>query len=422
MKIAVIGFGAAAIGLLERLKDSDHQIHVFEKSKDIFSSSISGIRADGKLFVSTEMGGDIYIDPLLQRRFVDYYINFTDGKQVEKGRSFASEVYYRKFYEKGFLPVSSDFFHIGTDQLKEVLYNIYDQFSRSKNIAFRFSHEVTDLRVTSNGVLLNGSEEFDLAIVAVGRSGHKLINKTISLYPELVKNNTKVDLGIRYELPNHIVDELNREMYEFKVKYKSRTGYMVRTFCNNPSGFVVTENYGDFTTVNGHAKMREKSSNTNFAILASLVLTEPFNDPIGYGSYIAKLSNLLAGEGKVILQTYSHFKESKRTKNLYRVHPTLEPEKFILGDVNLAFPRRIIESIIDFIENLNTVIPGVANNDNLVYAPEIKFYSNRLSNQVSQQLKFIGDCSGATRSIIYATAHGYMLGEALLSGNFNIDI
>lgn len=422
MKIAVIGFGAAAIGLLERLKNSDHQIHVFEKSKDIFSSSISGIRADGKLFVSTEMGGDIYIDPLLQRRFVDYYINFTNAKQVEKGRSFASEVYYRKFYEKGFLPVSSDFYHIGTDQLKEVLCNIYDQLSHSKNITFHFSQEVTDLRVTNKGVLLNDSEEFDLAIVAVGRSGHKLINRTISLYPELVKNNTKVDLGIRYELPNHIVDELNREMYEFKVKYKSRTGYMVRTFCNNPSGFVVTENYGDFTTVNGHAKMREKSSNTNFAILASLVLTEPFNDPIGYGSYIAKLSNLLAGEGKVILQTYSHFKESKRTKNLYRVHPTLEPEKFILGDINLAFPRRIIESIIDFIENLNTVIPGVANNDNLVYAPEIKFYSNRLNNQVSQQLKFIGDCSGATRSIIYATAHGYMLGEALLSGNFNIDI
>jgi len=157
-------------------------------------------------------------------------------------------------------------------------------------------------------------------------------------------------------------------------------------------------------------------------LLVSLVLTEPFNDPIGYGSYVAKLSNLLAGEGKVILQTYSHFKESKRTKNLYRVQPTLEPDKYILGDINLAFPRRIIESIIDFIENLNTVIPGVANNDNLVYAPEIKFYSNRLNNQVSSRLKFIGDCSGATRSIIYATAHGYLMAEAILANNFNVDI
>lgn len=422
MRIAVIGFGAAAIGLLEKLKDTSHEVHVFEKSNDIYSSSISGIRADGKLFVSTEMGGEIFIDPTLQRRFVEYYINFTNKREVETGNSFASEDYYRKFYEKGFLPVSSQFFHIGTDQLKEVLYNIYEQFCKSKNIYFHFSTEVTEVTDLHDGVMVNGTERFDMAVVAVGRSGHKLINRTITEYPHLIENNTKVDLGIRYELPNHIVDAINREMYEFKVKYKSRTGYMVRTFCNNPSGFVVTENYGDFTTVNGHAKMREKSGNTNFAILASLVLTEPFNDPIGYGSYIAKLSNLLAGEGKVLLQTYSHFKESKRTKNLYRVHPTLEPEKYILGDVNLAFPRRIIESIIDFIENLNAVIPGVANNDNLVYAPEIKFYSNRLNNQISEHLKFIGDCSGATRSIIYATAHGYLMAEAIMANNFNADI
>ncbi len=422
MKIAVIGFGAAAIGLLEKLRDNSYQVDVFEKSSDIYSSSISGIRADGKLFVSNEMGGEIYIDPLVQHRFVDYYINFTDKKEVETGKSFASALYYQKFYEKGFLPVSSEFFHIGTDQLKEVLFNIYEHFKRSSNIRFHFNTEVTHLEVVSDGVLINDEQKFDLAVVAVGRSGHKLINKTISQYPELILNNTRVDLGIRYELPNHIVDDLNREMYEFKVKYKSRTGYMVRTFCNNPSGFVVTENYGDFTTVNGHAKMREKSSNTNFAILASLVLTEPFNDPIGYGSYIAKLANLLAGSGKVILQTYSHFKESKRTKNLYRVLPTLEADKYILGDINLAFPRRIIESIIDFIENLNTVIPGVANNDNLVYAPEIKFYSNRLNNRASERLKFIGDCSGATRSIIYATAHGYLLGECILNNSYNIDI
>ncbi len=194
---------------------------------------------------------------------------------------------------------------------------------------------------------------------------------------------------------------------------------MVRTFCNNPSGFVVTENYGDFLTVNGHAKMLEKSTNTNFAILTSLKFTEPFNDPIGYGSYIAKLSNLLAGEDKVILQTYSHFKESRRTKNLYRVLPTLDPKSFILGDVNLVFPRRIIESIIDFVENLDKVIPGVANNDNLVYAPEIKFYSNRLNNKSMQHIKFAGDCSGATRSIIYATAHGYLIGEAILANQFS---
>ncbi len=414
MKIAVVGFGAATIGFLEKIKDTAHEIHVFEKSKDIYSSSISGIRADGKLFVSSEMGGDIEIDLDLQKVLVDYYLNHTDNKQVETGSSFRNKEFYKRFYEHGFQPISSDFYHIGTDQLKEVLYNIFENFKKYKNIHFHFDHPIDDVTMTGDKSQVNQIGEFDLAVVAVGRSGHKLINRLIAKYPDLVLDNTKVDLGIRYELPNHIVEEINREMYEFKVRYKSKTGYMVRTFCNNPSGYVVTENYGDFTTVNGHAKMREKSDNTNFAILTTLVLTEPFNDPIGYGSYIAKLSNLLAGENRVILQTYSHFKDSKRTKNLYRVKPTLSEQNFILGDINLAFPRRIMESIIDFIERLELVIPGIANNDNLVYAPEIKFYSNKLNNQLYPQLKVIGDCSGATRSIIYATAHGYMLGEEIL--------
>nr|MBC8488283.1 NAD(P)/FAD-dependent oxidoreductase [Bacteroidota bacterium] len=115
-----------------------------------------------------------------------------------------------------------------------------------------------------------------------------------------------------------------------------------------------------------------------------------------------------------ILQTYSHFKGSKRTKNLYRVHPTLPENEYILGDINLAYPRRIIESIIDFAENLNKVVPGITHPDNLVYAPEIKFYTNTLNNDIFKNLKFIGDCSGYTRSIIYATAHGYLMAGNIL--------
>ena len=414
MKIAIVGFGAAAIGFIEKMKNTDHELHIFEKSKDIYSSSISGIRADGKLFVSKGMGGDLDVDIKLQKQFVDYYIDHSDTKTVETGKSFSNDGYYKKFYEKGFLPVSADFYHIGTDQLKQVLYNIYEDFSSHKNVHFHFNSQITDINPTNKNVVLNGSDSFDKVVIGVGRSGHKLVNNLTKKHSDLILDNTNVDIGIRYELPNHIVEELNKEMYEFKVKYKSKTGYMVRTFCNNPSGYVVTENYGDFFTVNGHAKLHEKSKNTNFAILTTVKLTQPFNDPIGYGSHIAKLTNILAGENKVILQTYNHFKNSKRTKNLYRVVPTLEKEKYILGDINLAFPRRIIESIVDFIENLDTIIPGVANPDNLVYAPEIKFYSNKINNNKFSNLKFMGDCSGATRSIIYATAHGYMIAEELL--------
>jgi len=413
-KIAIIGFGAAAIGFIEKIKDHNFEIHVFEKSKDIYSTSISGIRADGKLFVSAEMGGDIFINTELQKKLVDYYISHTDSSTVETGNSFKNSDYYNKFYAKGFQPIAADFYHIGTDQLKEVLYNIFESFKKHSNVHFHFDQEITDIKILNDKIQLSNSEVFDKVLVAVGRSGHKLIKQIITDYPELITDSSKVDLGIRYEVPNHIVADLNKEMYEFKILYKSKTGYMVRTFCNNPSGYVVTENYEDFTTVNGHAKLKDKSKNTNFAILVTIQLTEPFNDPIGYGSYIAKMSNLLAGDNKVILQTYSHFKNSKRTKNLYRVLPTLDNDKYILGDVNLAFPRRIMESIIDFIENLNDVVPGIANPDNLVYAPEIKFYSNALDNNKYESLKFAGDCSGATRSIIYATAHGYLVAEEFI--------
>ncbi|MCF8364871.1 MAG: hypothetical protein K9H16_03765 [Bacteroidales bacterium] len=413
MKIAIIGFGAAAIGLIDRIKKTDHEIHVFERSKDIYSSSISGIRADGKLFVSKDMGGDLNVDTDLQKKLVDFWIEKTGNGEYETGSSFRNPDYYKAFYQKGFQPVLSDFFHLGTDQLKQVLFNIYEEYRSLAKVNFHFNCPVTEVKLAGEQVSLDDYGLFEMVYVAVGRSGHKLIKAIITSYPEIILDSTRVDIGIRFELPNHIVEALNKEMYEFKVKYKSKTGYMVRTFCNNPLGYVVPENYGDFITVNGHARIKQKSKNTNFAILTTVQLTEPFNDPIGYGSNIAKLSNMLGGD-KVILQTYSHFKNSKRTKNLYRVEPTLDSKHYILGDINLAYPRRIIESIIDFVENLDHVIPGVAAADNLVYAPEIKFYSNLLNNQTFGNLKFIGDCSGSTRSIIYATAHGYIMGEELL--------
>ncbi|MBM3435566.1 MAG: NAD(P)/FAD-dependent oxidoreductase [Bacteroidetes bacterium] len=413
MRIAIIGFGAAAIGFIEKMKSSGHEIHVFEKSRDIYSTSISGIRADGKLFVSKEMGGELDVDLTLQKMLVDFWISKTGNGEYERGSSFKNPRYYKEFYERGFQPVISDFYHLGTDQLKKVLFNIFEEYRAFTDIHIHFESPVTDIEVKGKKVHIDNYGRFDKVIVAVGRSGHKLIKAMIRKYSQLVLDSTRVDIGVRFELPDHIVEDLNREMYEFKVKYKSKTGYMVRTFCNNPSGFVVTEHYGDFTTVNGHARIKGESKNTNFAILTTVQLTEPFNDPIGYGSNIAKMSNILGGD-RVILQTYSHFVDSKRTKNLYRVKPTLPEDKYILGDINLAYPRRIIESIIDFAENLNKVIPGITHPDNLVYAPEIKFYSNTLNNHEFGNLKFIGDCSGFTRSIIYATAHGYLMAEEIL--------
>lgn len=181
MKIAIVGFGAAAIGYFERMKDTEHELHVFEKSADIYSTSISGIRADGKLFVSAEMGGDIEIPMDLQKQFVDFYINHSSG-QVETGASFKNPQYYKRFYESGFLPITADFYHIGTDQLKQVLFNIFEDYKSRKNIRFYFENEVKVIDFQGESVILDNEHTFDKVVVAAGRSGHVLVKDIITKF------------------------------------------------------------------------------------------------------------------------------------------------------------------------------------------------------------------------------------------------
>lgn len=425
--LAIIGFGAATIGFLKRLieegKDKKYNIDIYEKGEDLENAGFGGLKYDGKLFISKEMGGDLDIPIATQKKIVEFYLQKSgfakfDSKNkliisndLEKGNSFENKELYKKFYHFGFDPVRSHFFHLGTDILIDTIKAIYEDLSNLKNINFKFGEEVKKIVFNNKKitVLSDKSEQiYDKVVVAVGRRGHKLVSEIVNNHPNLVLSNDKVDLGIRLELPNHVVDYLNKEMYEFKVRLKTKTGYIVRTFCNNPGGEVTLEKYDDFYTVNGHANTHKKTSNTNFAVLVTHSFTQPFNDPIGYGSYIAKLSNILAGGNKVILQCYEDFIISKRTKKLGRVEPTLDANNYILGDLNLALPRRTTESIIDFLERLENVVPGVTYPDNLLYGTEVKFYANKIDNKVLPNLKIIGDCSGWTRSITYATSHGYL--------------
>ncbi len=418
MKIGVIGFGAAAIGFLHETKDKSHEIHILESSKDIYSSSISGIRSDGKLFVSTGMGGDIEIPVEMQKETVNFYLDKlseSEKKEVKTGVSFdRNSQFFEKFYSKGFEPVNAAFYHIGTNHLKDLLGRVYDELLKYRNLHFHFETKIDSIELKGEKITVKGNsfvDDFDYVVVAAGRSGHSLIKKIATAYPELVTSGNIVDIGIRYELPDHVVERLNDEMYEFKVRMRTKTGYMVRTFCNNPSGKVVLEEYEDFVTVNGHSNSNGSSENTNFAVLCSTSFTEPFNDPIGYGTYISKLGNILAGGRKVIVQTYGDFLDNKRTKRTGRVKPTLPDDSHILGDINLVLPRRIAISISEFIGKLGEVVPGIIYPDNLMYAVEVKFYSNKIDNTKYKNLKFIGDCSGHTRSITYATCHGRMIGK-----------
>jgi len=434
-KLGVVGFGASSIGYIYGLIESgrlkDYEVVVFERGKDHMHNTISGVRMDGKIFISKSMGGEIDVPLEIQEKIVEFYLLHSgfkptvgkekgtiaylrsferNGRKIEFGESFADETVYRKFYHHGFEPVKAYFFHLGTDVLRETNHNIYEYFKSFDNIHFEFDTVVGDVDLGPPHVVHTnkGSFSFDELVIAVGRSGHKLMDRLKEKYPHLVKENHFVDIGVRYEVPNHVMEKYF-DMYEVKVRYKTKTGYLCRLFCQNPAGKVVLEKYDDFTTVNGYSDTFHKTENTNFAILVTTRFTEPFNDPTGYGVNLAKLANILAGDKrKVILQTYGDFKEYRRTKRLGRVRPTLDEEGYILGDANLVFPAKIRESLVDFVENLDKVVEGVAYFDNLLYAVEVKFYSNKFLNDIVEDLHVVGDCSGWTRSIQYATSMGYM--------------
>lgn len=418
-KIGIVGFGQQTIGFIQGLIDSnkihEFEIHIFEKSKDIFSSSISGIRQDGKLFISNSMGGDDYRilnDLNLQKKIVNLYKQFSELNDFEQTniehKKFQS--LKKQFFKYGFQLIESKFYHIGTDVLTKFLTNIFNEYSKYPNIHFHFNNKIIDIEFNDRFNLIKEDEQvlqFDYVIIQVGRSGHNLITNLKEKFPNLIQDSHVVDLGIRYEIPNFIVEELNNELYEFKLKYKTKNGLIVRTFCNNPSGFVVTEEYEDFTTVNGHSKQYEKSNNTNFAILVTHSFTHPFKDSTQYGINIQKQQNILqGGKDKVILQTFGDFVNGKRTKKLFSVHPTLDENKFVLGDINLVIPRKTSEQILEFLYQLDFLVDGISNENNLMYQVEVKFYSNKVIN--TDRLKFIGDCSGWTRSIVHQSVHGYI--------------
>jgi len=319
----------------------------------------------------------------------------------------------KDFYNNNMYLLPQKTLHLGTDQLHEVNESMLNYFSRTIgsngiHLGFHFDENVNVER------LMKMTDEFDLVIVAVGRSGASLINDIITINPELVMSSSKVDIGIRFELPSELetIKKLDTELYEWKVKYITSNGLTVRTFCHNPHGFVVKESFDvlgeKISIVNGHSKKNEKSNNTNLAMLVTQEFTSPFNNSILYGKIVSQQANLLAGSAdKVILQTLGDFKNKKRTKRMFRVLPTLPNDQYLLGDLTYALPARTYEALIEFIEKLSIVVPEISNYDNLVYGVETKFYGTKLKN--TEKLAFIGDCSGHTRSIVSAACSGYFL-------------
>jgi uncharacterized FAD-dependent dehydrogenase len=270
-------------------------------------------------------------------------------------------------------------------------------------------------------VLEDGTEIYARYVVlGVGRTGSNWLRQTLVKYGVEFSNN-KVDVGVRVETNNIIMDEINKYLYEGKFIYTTSVGTQVRTFCSNPNGHVVIENHEGVMICNGHSFHDEKlgSKNTNFALLVSHEFDTPFKDPNEYAMEISRLANKLSG-GSVIVQNYGDILQGRRStkKRIDEgfVKPTLK--EAVPGDLSLILPYKTMKSLIEMIEVLNNVTPGIASSHTLFYGVEAKFYSDRVkvSNEFETKIDNLfvgGDGAGITRGLAQSAANGIYIARVI---------
>ena len=404
----------------------------------------AGAFSDGKLSLYNEEDDDIYVGGNLHKyigvdetkKVIDYtdkiYLKFGADPSLE-GVKYKDEVakIRKKSEKQGINLIDIPIRHLGTEKAHE-LYGRLEKYLEENNITMMFETEVKDLIIQDNvvrGVVTKSAKEkdselqeffSDRVIIAVGRKGANWLSEMCKKYAIETRAGV-VDIGIRYELPDNVMKDINKYMYEGKFigrpyPFKDK----VRTFCQNPSGFVSSEVYdNNLTLVNGHSYKDKKSTNTNLAILVSHNFTHPFNKPIEYGRNVAKNLNEL-GQGNVVVQRLGDINRGKRTwqEELDRntVVPTLKSA--VPGDITFAIGYRTMTDILQFIKEMDKIIEGFANPDNLLYGPEIKFYSNKVSINENFEtsvkgLYSIGDGGGMTRGLMMASASGVQMARII---------
>jgi uncharacterized FAD-dependent dehydrogenase len=314
--------------------------------------------------------------------------------------------------------------HLGSECLPGYISDMVE-YIRSKGVVIHTSEEARDVIIEDGrvkGLLTNRKKYFaDNVILAPGRVGADWIGM-LALKYGIDRSQRGIEVGLRIEVHNDIMQDLCEVIYDptffiQTTKYDDQT----RTFCTNSGGFVSLENYSHFVCVNGHAYQHKKSDNTNFAFLSKVVLTEPVTDNQAYGESIGSLASLIGG-GKPILQRFGDLKRGRRStwhrvKKGY-ISPTLT--EVVCGDIAMALPERILTNIIEGLDKLNRVVPGVSNDETLLYAPEIKFFATQIdtTNDLETKIKGMyvsGDGAGVAGNIVSAGATGLMAAKAIVA-------
>ena len=394
----------------------------------------AGAFSDGKLSLSCEVGGDLpsLIGEELAQQTIDYtdgiYLEFGADPHVEGvGDPEAVKDIRKRAIQAGLKLVDCPIRHLGTEKARQLYLDIQNYLA-GHGVELLFGYECTDLILegeTCRGVTLtDGKTTLEVfaprTVVATGRRGADWLERLCAEHGIAHEPGT-VDIGVRVEVRSEIMEQVNNVLYESKlIGYPKPFKNKVRTFCQNPGGFVSQENYdNDLAVVNGHSFKELKSDNTNLAILCSHNFTEPFNQPIAYAQKVGELTNML-GDGRILVQRFGDILDGKRTwqKELARsnLRPTL-PDA-VAGDITAAMPYRAMVNIIHFIQAVDHVVPGFASIETLLYSPELKFYSNRVKmdpqfNTSIAGLHCLGDSSGWTRGLMMASAMGVLMGRRL---------
>lgn len=386
----------------------------------------AGTLSDGKYNITTQFGGDLheYVGPAKAMELMEYVddVLCSMGGADAKLYSTASSELKTVALQNDLHLLEAKVRHLGTDRNVMILGRIFDYIK--DRIDMEFYTEISSVIRQDNGEFLvttSKNEEFictDL-ILATGRSGSKWISKVCDSMDIEMKQN-RVDIGVRVELPAEVFKHITDDVYESKIVYKTdKYNDMVRTFCMNPYGEVVSENTNGIVTVNGHSYSDPAlhTENTNFALLVSNKFTEPFEDSNEYGESIARLSNMLGGG--VLLQRFGDLvkgrRSSERRMEKCFTRPTL---KATPGDLSLVIPKRQLDNIIEMIYALDKIAPGTANEDTLLYGVEVKFYNSRAKVDYNLETKVkglyaLGDGSGVTHSLSQASASGVYVGRIL---------
>ena len=395
----------------------------------------AGAFSDCKINLDHRVGGDVstVVDKITVNEVIDYVVKIyqdfgCDVEPIGLQMNKTMEQIKKLCIQNRVHLVDTLTMHLGTDGSRE-LYSKIISFLESEGVEFLTGVEWKNL-IIENGqiqgvVYQDGEQEHQLkakkVVVAVGRSGASQM-QNIAREHGIPFGQGGVDVGVRVEIPDVIMQDINENFYEAKmIYYTSKYNDKMRTFCSNPSGFVAVENHDDGTVLaNGHAYKNKKSQNTNLALLCTQYFTEPFNEPFEYAKSIAKMSAMLTG-GKILCQSFGDLMLNKRStlESLSRLNIVPTIDDFVAGDISLACPKRILDNIIDFIQAHGEITPGFASSDLLLYFPEIKFRSVRIKIKSNMEtavdgLYVAGDSSGYGSGLNQAAVMGILAARDML--------